>query len=337
MTKLLSLELADPLWLAGLLVLPLLFFISRVKKKDAAFLSVASLSAFDGLPLLRQWAYRYLAKFLLAVSLLFLFVALARPQFVNHVQEMKGEGVDIILAVDTSGSMNALDLFWDGKRVNRLEIIKHVIEKFVAKRVYDRIGVIVFGDTAYTQCPLTTDHDMINAYLDMLKIGMAGDGTAIGNGLAVSIKRLKDQKTKSKVVILLTDGRNNSGTVTPEIAVDLAKQYNVKVYTVGVGSNGPIPFPEETPLGTRIVQMELDLDETLLKSIADESHGQYFRARDTEELQLIYDEINKLEKSEIKLSEYKEVEELFIWPLSMGAVLLLASLITRHVWLRVYP
>jgi len=209
--------------------------------------------------------------------------------------------------------MKAIDFKLNNREVNRLEVIKDVVNDFLDKRDSDRIGLVIFGDEAYTQCPLTTDKNTLKSFLSWVRIGIVGEGTAVGDAIAVSLKRLKDQTTKSKIIILLTDGRSNAGSLSPESATELAVGLGIRIYTIGVGSNGPVPYIEQTPFGPKRIFAKLDLDEDLLKSIAEKTGGRYFRASDTHELKEVYSVIDQLEKTEIKTKEYNDYFELYRW------------------------
>ncbi len=317
---------AHPFFFSLFLLLP--FVLARyLRGKNNAPLSFSSIKSLESLVPSWRERLKHLPAFLRLMALVFFILALARPQWGNKTTEVLSEGIDILLSVDTSGSMKALDFHLNGAEVNRLEVIKKVVDDFVAKRPYDRIGMVVFGETAFTQCPLTLDKDTLRTFLNWVHIGMAGDGTAVGNGLAMSVKRLKDQKTKSKIIILLTDGRNNAGEISPMMAAQIAKDFHIKVYTIGVGTRGPVPYPQETPFGVRRAYAELDLDEDTLKQIAEATGGQYFRATETEELEKIYSTIDQLEKTEIKVKEYHEEDELYAWFLVVGFFFLLMEII----------
>jgi Ca-activated chloride channel family protein len=325
-----SFTFANPIILLLLGLAPLYYW-RRIKTSNPLFLKYSATSLFDNsTPTWRQHIL-FLPSFLRLLALCFLIIALARPQSVNKTTEVSGEGVDIMLTLDTSGSMKALDFHMQGLETNRLDVIKQVVDDFISHREYDRIGMVVFGDEAYTQSPLTVDKDTLRMFLDWVHIGIVGDGTAIGNALATSVKRLKDQPTKSKVIILLTDGRNNAGEVSPLQAAKIAKEFNIKVYTIGVGSTGLVPYPEETPFGVRKVYARLDIDEDTLKQIADITGGKFFRATDTEELKQIYSTIDKLEKSEIKTKEYKDYLELFPFFVICGLFLLVTEVLLDRV------
>ena len=248
------------------------------------------------------------------------------------------EGIDIILAVDVSTSMLAEDFQKNKKRVNRLEIAKSVIKDFIRERADDRIGIVVFAGRAYTLCPLTLDHDVTNTFLDRAEVGLIEDGTAIGSGLISSIRRLKDKKGESQIIVLLTDGINNAGEVEPRKAAKIAKSLGIKVYTIGTGSMGPVPYPTRDPWGrTRYQNVIFELNEESLREIAAITGGQYFRATNTKELQNIYDEIDKMEKSKVEQNAFYNYRELYVLPISAALVLMLLENILRATRFRTVP
>ncbi len=241
-------------------------------------------------------------------------LAMARPQWGTRQVNILTEGVNLILAVDLSESMAALDFKRKGKIVNRLEAVKGVIHDFIGKRAGDRIGMVVFGTNAYTQLPLTRDYNTIAFILDRLQIGAAGPNTAIGDAIGISLKRLADIKSRSNVIILLTDGQSNSGQLTPEAAAEIAAGQGVKIYTVGVGSRGKAPFLIRDPLlGERYVYQPVNIDEEILQKIADKTQGMYFRAEDLAGLEKIYATIDRLEKTNVKMKTFEEYRELYVY------------------------
>ena len=265
----------------------------------------------------------WFVPFLKYTALCLLIVALARPQFGSRQVSIKSSGINIILAVDLSESMAALDFREKGRIVNRLQAVKSVIENFISKRSGDRIGMVVFGSHAYTQLPLTRDYNAISSILERLKIGSAGKSTAIGDAIGISLKRLKDIKSKSNVIILLTDGRSNSGEISPDTATDIAVQNKVKIYTVGVGSKGKAPFLIHDPVfGDQYVYQRVDIDEDTLKDIARKTGGLYFRAEDTKGLNRIYNTIDRLEKTDVKVKTFDNYKELYPYFLIPALVLL---------------
>lgn len=264
------------------------------------------------------------------LAILLMVVVLARPQSTSSWQDVSTEGIDIVMALDISGSMLAEDF-----KPNRLEAAKKVAKNFIGNRPNDRLGLVVFAGESFTQCPLTTDHSVILNLFNDVKSGMLEDGTAIGMGLATSVKRLKDSEAISKVVILLTDGDNNSGSIAPATAAEIAKEFGVRVYTIGVGTRGTAPMPFTDPFGrTRYQDMEVKINEELLTRIADMTEGKYFRATDNESLEAVYAEIDELEKSKIDVTEYRKRKEEFL-PFAIIALLLLGlELLLKQTHLR---
>jgi Ca-activated chloride channel family protein len=272
-----------------------------------------------------------------AACLILLVLTAARPQVYNVSREIRSPGVDIIMCLDTSGSMRALDFKLDDKPVTRLTAVKKVVGEFIKKREVDRIGLVVFGEEAFTQAPLTLDKGLLLGLVDKMTIGMAGDRTAIGSALAIAGKRLKDLKAASKILILLTDGRHNAGELTPEQAAEAVRALGVKIYTIGVGGRGPAPFQVQSLFGTRIVHRQVDLDEATLKKIADIGGGKYFRAADTEGLAEIYDIIDGAEKTEVKVKEFFHFRELYPYFLIPALVLLGLEILLKTTVLRTVP
>jgi Ca-activated chloride channel family protein len=257
--------------------------------------------------------------------------AMARPQWGTRQVSVLTEGVNLVLAVDISESMAALDFKQGGKIVNRLEAVKTVINEFISKRSGDRIGLVVFGTHAYTQMPLTRDYNTISAVLERLKIGAAGKSTAVGDAIGISLKRLEDIKSKSNIIILLTDGQSNTGELSPQTATEIAVQKGVKIYTVGVGSKGKAPFLIQHPLlGERYIYQHVDFDEDTLKFISKETNGIYFRAKDSKSLQKIYDTIDELEKTKVKVKTFAEYRELYIYLLAPSFLLLVIWVILSN-------
>jgi Ca-activated chloride channel family protein len=221
--------------------------------------------------------------------------------------------------------------------VDRLSVVKDVVSEFIDSREFDRMGMVVFGNEAFTQCPLTLDHDILHSFLTKLQIGVAGDSTAIGSAIGISVKRLKDLKSKSKVIILLTDGRNNAGNITPFQAAEIAKTYGIKIYTVGVGTTGQAPFPMSTPFGQKMLMQRVAIDEDSLQKIAGQTGGRYFRATDSDSLKQIYAQIDSLEKSEVKWIDHSEYRELFPLFLIPALLLVLAETVLTQTRLRRVP
>ncbi|MBP5572847.1 MAG: VWA domain-containing protein [Bacteroidales bacterium] len=324
-----NLTFANPAFFWGLLLIPLatVWYILRHKKQEAS-VRFSDTEGFQSLP--KSWKVygRHLLFVLEMASLALLLVAMARPQSSSSSQKSNIEGIDIILAQDISGSMLARDF-----KPDRLEASKKVASEFVEGRPGDRMGLVVFSGESFTQVPLTTDHGVMLNMLSELKNGMIEDGTAIGDGLATAINRLKDSEAVSKVIILLTDGMNTAGSVDPYTAAEMAKLYGIRVYTIGVGTYGTAPFPVQTIFGTQYQQMKVEIDEKLLQTIANNSGGRYFRATSNQKLDEIYQEIDKLERSKIEVMEFKRLHEEF-YPLVAWALalLLLEFLLRRTVF-----
>lgn len=264
---------------------------------------------------------------ILAICLL--IIALARPQSSTNWEESTTEGIDIVLSMDISGSMLAEDL-----KPNRLEASKDVAVDFISKRVNDRIGLVIFSGESFTQCPLTTDHNvLINLFKDV-KSGMVEDGTAIGMGLATAVNRLKDSDAISKIIILLTDGINNKGVVAPFTAAEIAKQFGIRVYTIGVGTEGYAPYPFQTPFGVQYQDVEVQIDEETLQNIATVTNGKYFRATNNSKLKEIYKDIDKLEKSKIEVTEFHKRSEEFSNFAIPALIILLFGFILEKTYLK---
>ena len=263
-----------------------------------------------------------LKNFVNFLILLLIILALSNFQIINKIAQSNVRGINIILTLDTSGSMNAVDFEIHGRRLTRIEALKRVTLDFINRRVNDRIGLVVFGKVAITQCPLTLDHEILKEYVKNLEVGIAGDSTAIGDGLLLSIKRLRNVKGK-KVIILVTDGRNNSGMIDPVTAALIAKNFNIKIYTIGIGTKGkPVPIYVKTPFGVQKIYINADLDDFTLKKISKITGGMYFNAKDYKNLKNIYTQIDKLEKTKFKVHYYFQRNYLYKYFL-FGALFLL--------------
>ena len=249
---------------------------------------------------------RHLPFVLRTAALVLIIVAIARPRSSTEIEKIDTEGIDIVLAMDVSTSMLARDF-----KPDRISAAKDIAVEFIAQRPSDRMGIVVFAGESYTQCPLTTDRATLINLMKEVQTGLIEDGTAIGNGLATAVARMKDSDAKSRVVILLTDGVNNSGEISPQTAAEIAKTYGIRVYTIGVGANGMAPYPVMTPWGVDIQQMKVEIDEKLLQEIADVTGGRYFRATDNTKLSEIYSEINKMEKARTTIDSFPVYKELF--------------------------
>jgi Ca-activated chloride channel family protein len=257
---------------------------------------------------------------------------LARPQRSDSLQNITTEGIDIMISLDISGSMQAMDF-----KPNRLEAAKDVAINFIKGRPNDRMGLVIFAAESFTQCPLTLDHNVLTNLFRDVRLGMLEDGTAIGMGLATAVNRIKDSEAKSKVIILLSDGENNRGAIAPLQAADIAKTFGVRVYTIGVGTVGTAPMPVQTVFGQQTQQVEVRIDEPMLKGIASTTGGQYFRATDKNKLASIYQEIDQLEKNKIKVQEYTKHKEEFLPFILIAAFFLLAEIFLKNLVLRILP
>ena len=326
-------QFANPTYLYLLLIIvPLtVWYIIRMSKVQASF-KLASTQAFAGKKKGLKVYLRHLPFVLRMATIALLIIAIARPQAIDSWEESETQGIDIMLAMDISGSMLAQDL-----QPNRLEAVKKVAAEFITDRKNDNIGLVIFAGETFTQCPMTTDHKVLLNLLNEVDFGMIEDGTAIGLGLANSVNRLKDSEAKSKIVILLTDGSNNRGQIAPMTAADLAQSYGIRVYTVGAGTKGTAPTPVQTPFGIRMQNMPVDIDEDVLTDIANLTGGRYFRAVDNESLREIYQEIDKLEKYLISVQNVSSKQELFLPFALLALALTFIELILRRTWLRSIP
>ncbi len=319
-----NIELASPWWLLALLLLPIL--VRWYQLRQAKYFPTVGLSTTQGLQGSTSWKVtaRPIVPLLHLLAVASLIVAMARPRAVLQNEDITAEGIDIMLAIDVSTSMLARDFAPD-----RLEASKKVAADFVSERPYDRIGLVVFAGESFTQCPLTTDHSVLNMFLGNIQCGLIENGTAIGMGLANSVGRLSKSKSKSKIVILLTDGVNNTGHTQPMQAADAAKKTGVKVYTIGVGTQGHARQPTSKLPGGGFLYgwAPVEIDEYLLQQISKETGGQYFRATDMEELRNIYAQIDQLEKTEIETTTIKRYKELFHFWVMLAIFLVILELI----------
>lgn len=293
-----------------------------------------NISSIIGLQNISSWknVFHHIPFVLRLLALTCIIFALARPQTRNDEQNAEGEGVDIILCIDVSGSMTAQDF-----TPNRMEAAKKVAEDFVDQRLTDRIGIVIFSGESFTQCPLTTDHAVLKSQIEQIRNGLLEDGTAIGSGLATSVDRLRTSTSKSKVVILLTDGINNGGLIDPATAKEIAKRFNVKVYTIGVGTDGYAPTPVSTPMGIVMQNEKVAIDEKLLTSIANETGGRYFRAKDDAGLKNIYNEIDKLEKSKVQITTFSRFAEKFYPFVFVALLFLFLEVLLRFTVFKKFP
>lgn len=326
-----NIEFTFPAAFPLLLLLPvLIFWYARNNNRRSSSLMLST-TAIHGLQSWRS-ALRHLPFISRMLCIGFIILALARPQTRNESQRNEGEGIDIMLCIDVSGSMTAQDFL-----PNRLEAAKTVAIDFVKRRNTDRIGVVIFSGESFTQCPLTTDHAVLISAISSIRNGLLEDGTAIGSGLGTSVDRLRNSASKSKVVVLLTDGENNGGLIDPKTAKEIAKAFNVKVYTIGVGSEGFARQPVNTPMGVVMQTEKVSIDEVLLTEIARETGGRYFRAKDNESLKGIYTEIDRLEKSKIQVINTIRYKEKFL-PFIIAAIFFLfMEVVLRYLVLRKFP
>jgi len=326
-----NISFAQP-WVFGFLALVPLLVVWHVRKNNGqqGAILVSDISA----PGLSSWksGLRHLPFIFRLLTITAIVVALARPQTRYEEQNAEGEGVDIMLCIDVSGSMTAQDF-----TPNRLEAAKNVAIDFVNKRLADRIGVVIFSGESFTQCPLTTDHGVLISAIENIRNGLLEDGTAIGSGLGTSVDRLRTSKSKSKVVILLTDGENNGGLIDPRTAKEIAKAFSIKVYTIGVGTDGFAPQPVQTPMGIVMQNGKVSIDEKLLREIAGETGGRYFRAKDNDGLAGIYTEINSLEKSKVSITTLTRYTEKFFPFVIAALIFIFLEMLLRFTLFRKFP
>ncbi len=321
-----GISFANPLFLWLLLLVPALisFYIFRQQKTSASF-HLPGLKPFEKTGTSFRNYLRHILFALRVTAAGLLIIVLARPQKTDKFQNTTTEGIDIILTLDISGSMLARDF-----KPDRLEASKNVATEFISGRPYDRMGLVVFSGESFTQCPLTTDHAVLINLMRELQSGMIEDGTAIGNGLATAVSRIKDSEAKSKVIILLTDGVNNRGDIAPSTAADIAKTYGIRVYTIGVGSQGTAPYPVQTAFGIQYQNMPVEIDEAILKEISSKTGGKYFRATDNNKLLQVYSEIDKMEKSKIDVRQFIRKEEKFLIPAIIAFILIALEILLRN-------
>jgi Ca-activated chloride channel homolog len=327
----------QPEWLWAFALLPLIF-LWRGRRGPVAAVEYSDVS------LARDVARRSRSRFGGIVGLLpilaaaFMIVGLARPQRTDSHTEVTANGIDIVLGLDVSGSMEALDFLVNGYRVNRIAVVKSVVAKFIDERPSDRIGLIAFAGSPYIVSPLTLDHDWLLQNLERVNVGLGDDGTAIGSAIAAAVNHLRTTKAKSKVVILLTDGVNNSGKISPLSAAEAARALGVKVYTIGVGVRGKAPLPVRDERGrTHMMMMDVDVDEKTLQAVARETGGLFYRATDTDSLRKIYEQINRYETSAQSVQKFEHVEDLYRWTLFPALGLLGLGVILQHTRFRRLP
>lgn len=315
-----------------LVILPMVAWYIFRQKRNTASIQVSSTASLFRAPKTMKHYLRHSVFALQMLAILFFVIVLARPQSSQSWENSTTEGIDIVIALDISSSMLARDFAPD-----RLEAAKNVAMEFISGREHDRMGLVVFAGEAFTQCPLTSDRAVLLNLFKDIKSGLIEDGTAIGNGLATAVNRVKDSEVISRVVILLTDGENNRGEVAPMTAAEIAKTFGIRVYTVGVGSMGTAPYPVQTPFGTELREMEVKIDEPLLTEMANITGGKYFRATSNKKLEEIYKEIDQLEKSKIDVHQFSRRSEEFLPFALIGAILLLVSLFLRTTLFRNIP
>ncbi|MBI5020389.1 MAG: VWA domain-containing protein [Ignavibacteriales bacterium] len=324
---------ANPEYFFLLLFLPLMIhWYWKKQKQQIVELQVSTIKVFQSVP--RSWRQRFRhTLFLLRIlAVIFLIISLARPQSTSKGENVSTEGIDIVLVNDISGSMLAEDF-----RPNRIEAAKKTAIDFIDGRLTDRIGLVVFSGESFTQCPLTLDHAVLKNVLSEIKSGMIEDGTAIGMGLATAVSRLKDSKAKSKVIVLLTDGINNRGFIDPMTAAGIAQEFGIRVYTIGVGTIGMAPYPVQTPFGTQYQNVPVEIDEKLLQQIADQTGGKYYRATDNKKLKAIYDEIDRLEKTKIEVTQFRRHKEEYYTTAIFAGLFLVLELIFAQTLFRKIP
>jgi Ca-activated chloride channel family protein len=323
------------LFLIPLAVIPFYIAFKRDASSSVQFSSAKLVRGFRRTPRLALARHAVILK---AIAAVLFVVALARPRIPLEETRVETEGIDIVLAIDSSGSMLAEDFTIDGRRHNRLEVVKRVVEDFIRGRRSDRIGMVTFAARAYTVCPLTLDYDWLITNLERVRIGNIEDGTAVGSAITASLNRLEDTRAKSKVVILLTDGINNAGRITPLTAAEAARALGIKIYTIGAGSKGPVPFPAKGPWGETVyTNVKIAIDEKTLRAIAQKTGGRYFRATDTESLREIYKEIDRMEKTHVEETGFLSYRELYSGCVAGGLLFFVLWILVSHTIVRKIP
>ncbi len=315
-----------------LLLLPIIFwYLYKLKQSDAS-LQFSSIKVLKQSTKTLRLHLIHLPFVLRALMFVLLIIVIARPQSSSHWRKKSKEGIDIMMALDISGTMQGEDL-----RPNRLEAAKSVAIEFIQARPNDNVGLVVFAGESFTQCPLTTDHTVLINLFRSIKYGLLDDGTAIGLGLANAINRIKESKAKSKVIILLTDGSNNQGAISPITAAEIAQTMGIRVYAIGIGSHGMVNMPIKTPLGVRYQKIKSEFDEGTLKKIAEMTGGKYFRATNTSQLHLVYHEIDRMEKTKISVKEYSQKGEMYFIFALIAFILLFLEILLKNSWLKIEP
>lgn len=324
---------AQPYWLLLLVLVPFAGLATWWRGRRQPGLQFSNTAPAQAVPASAWVRLRHLPTWLRMAALTLGIVALARPQERNVVQERFAEGIDIMMVLDTSTSMRAQDF-----QPNRFEAARAVGTEFIRSRVSDRVGLVVFAAKAFTQAPLTLDYDFLMRMLNQVEMGTIEDGTAIGTALATAVNRLKDTEARSKVIILLTDGQNNRGEISPETAAEVARTMGVRIYTIGVGARGNAPFIIDQPFGGSIRRMmPVEIDEQMMQKVAEMTSGRYFRATNNEALRAIYEEIGQLEKTRIEERRYTDYEERYSWFLGPAFLLLLLEVLLVNTRLRRFP
>ena len=315
-----------------LLLIPMIgWYIWKLRKSQAS-IQLSSIEGFGKAPNTLRVYLRHVPFLLRTGAFTFLVIALARPQTTNKWSSATTEGIDIVMSLDISSSMLAMDL-----KPDRLEAAKEVAASFINGRPTDNIGLVVFAKESFTQCPLTTDHAVLLNLMKDVKCGMLEDGTAIGHGLATAVSRLKESKAKSKVIILLTDGSNNAGEIAPLTAAEIAKTFGIRVYTIAVGTIGEAPYPVQTAAGVKVIPVKVEIDEKILIQIAQTTGGLYFRATNNKVLKAIYDEIDQMEKTKMSVQEYSKEYEEYAFYAMIALAFFLLELLLRYTLLKNIP
>jgi Ca-activated chloride channel homolog len=328
-----DISFAYPYVLMLLLGIPALaYWFWKKKEKVTPDVTFSSLQIFGSAPVTLKEKLAHLPAMLRLIALSFLIIAAARPQSFSSGENIFTEGIDIAMVLDISGSMLAEDF-----KPNRLDAAKNVIDDFIKGRTVDKIGLVVFSGESFTQCPLTIDYAVLRNLLKEIHMGMIEDGTAIGNAIANGVNRLKDSKSKSKVMILLTDGVNNAGEINPVTAAQIAQKFGIRIYSIGVGTIGEAPYPFQTPFGIRYQNVPVEIDENILREISTTTGGKYFRATNNQKLAEIYEEIDKMEKTRTEITSYRHAKELYFnWALA-GLFLLLVEVGLSKTYLKRLP
>lgn len=328
-----TLHFAYPQFFLLLILIPIILYFYFKRQFKSPTIQVSTLDAFKNLPKSFKASTRWILLTLRVLCIAFITLALARPQSSQINETINSDGLDIVLSMDISGSMLAEDF-----KPNRIEASKKMALEFVENRPTDRIGLVIFAGESFTQCPLTTDQHILKEQLANVRSGLLEDGTAIGMGLATAVERLRSSKAKTKVIILLTDGVNNSGLIDPMTALEIAKAYKVRVYTIGVGTQGSANYPVQDQYGRTVMQqMPVQIDEPLMSKIALQTGGKYFRAVDNSSLRNIYKEIDKLEKTKIEINSFKRFTELYFIYAFIGLLCLLLEMVLRYTYYRTLP